>query len=216
MSATTIQPTRLGDTNGATYATPAPASEAPAAVTANPAALGLAAFALTTFLLSMVNANLVGKGAEPIVFGSALMFGGIAQLLAGMWEFWAGNTFGATAFTAYGAFWLSFWALVHFYVKSIPAAEAGSAVGLFLYAWAIFTGMMFIASFKTNRAVNAVFGLLLATFIALAIGNSGGDTNVIHIGGFLGLVTAAVAAYTATAIVTNETFGRDVLPVKPL
>lgn len=170
---------------------------------ANPPAPGWGAFALITFLLSMVNANLVGSSAEPIVFGSALMFGGTAQLLAGMWKFCAGNTFGATAFTAYGVFWLSFWALVHFYVKSIPAAEAGSAVGLFLWAWAICTGMMFIASFKTNRAVNAVFGLLMLTFIALGIGNSGANTDIVHVGGYLGLVTAAVAAYTATAIVTT-------------
>jgi succinate-acetate transporter protein len=212
MSSTTIDPTRLGEPDRIT----APPPAAPAPAVANPAALGLGAFALTTFLLSMVNANLVGPGAEPIVFGSALMFGGLAQLLAGMWEFRAGNTFGATAFTAYGAFWLSFWALVHFYAKTIPAAEAGSAVGLFLWAWAIFTGMMFIASFKTNLAVNAVFGLLMLTFIALGIGNSGADTDVIHVGGYLGLLTAAVAAYTTTAIVTNDTFGRSVLPVRPL
>lgn len=198
----------------------APPTAAPATTSggsvANPAGLGLAGFAITTMMLSLINANIVGGAAEPVMFGMALMFGGVAQLLAGMWEFKAGNTFGATAFTAYGAFWLSFWALVQFYVKSIPAGEAGSAVGMYLWGWAIFTGMMFIASFKTTRAVNAVFGLLLATFVLLAIGNSGGTTNIIHAGGYVGLVTAAVAVYTATAIVTNDTFGRTVLPVWPL
>src|SRR3954468_9523696 len=81
---------------------------------ANPAPLGLAAFALTTFVLSMFNAGLLGAGGEPIVFGLALAYGGLAQLLAGMWEFRTGNTFGATAFVSYGAFWLSFWAFVQF------------------------------------------------------------------------------------------------------
>src|SRR5690349_15321388 len=84
---------------------------------ANPGPLGLAAFALTTFVLSMFNAGLVGAGGEPVVFGLALAYGGLAQLLAGMWEFKTGNTFGATAFASYGAFWLSFWAFVQFFEK---------------------------------------------------------------------------------------------------
>ena len=87
---------------------------------ADPGPLGLAAFALTTFVLSMFNANLVGAGGEPIVFGLALAYGGLAQLLAGMWEFRTGNTFGAVAFTSYGAFWLSFWAFEQFYARSVP------------------------------------------------------------------------------------------------
>jgi succinate-acetate transporter protein len=183
---------------------------------ANPGPLGLAAFALTTFLLSMVNASFVDKGVEPIVFGVALAFGGIAQLLAGMWEYRAGNTFGATAFTAYGAFWLSFWALVQFYVKSIPAAQVGNAVGLYLIAWGLFTGLMYVASFKTTRAVNLVFMFLFATFLLLGIGNAGGNVDIVHLGGYAGLITAAVAAYTSLAEVTNDTFGRTIFPVKPL
>ena len=79
---------------------------------ADPGPLGLAAFALTTFVLSMFNADLMGKGGEPVVFGLAFAYGGLAQLLAGMWEFRTGNTFGAVAFTSYGAFWLSFFVLV--------------------------------------------------------------------------------------------------------
>ena len=82
---------------------------------ANPGPLGLAAFALTTFVLSMFNAGLVSSAGEPIVFGLAFAYGGLAQVLAGMWEFRTGNTFGATAFTSYGAFWLSFWAFVEFF-----------------------------------------------------------------------------------------------------
>jgi len=133
-----------------------------------------------------------------------------------MWEFRVGNTFGGTAFVMYGGFWLSFWALNQFYVKDIPVLQAGNAVGLYLIAWAMFTGLMFIASFKTNRAINVIFGLLLITFVLLGIGNAGAHTTMIHWGGYFGLLTAAAAGYTACAVVTNETFGRTILPVKPL
>jgi succinate-acetate transporter protein len=98
---------------------------------ADPGPLGLGAFALTTFVLSMFNAGLVSKGGEPVVLGLALAYGGLAQLLAGMWEFRTGNTFGAVAFTSFGAFWLSYWALVQFFVTDIPAKDAGHAIGLY-------------------------------------------------------------------------------------
>src|SRR5919202_341578 len=107
-------------------------------ITADPGPLGLGAFALTTFILSMFNADLVGKGGEPVVLGVALAYGGLAQLLAGMWEFRTGNTFGAVAFSSFGAFWLSFWILVQFLAPTLPAANAGDAIGLYLWAWAIF------------------------------------------------------------------------------
>src|SRR4029079_1627336 len=134
---------------------------------ADPGPLGLAAFALTTFVLSMFNADLIGKGGEPIVFGLALAYGGLAQVLAGMWEFRTGNTFGAVAFTSYGAFWLSFWAFVEFFEKDVPKADAGHAVGLYLIAWGIFTAYMTIASLRTTGAVAIVFVLLTITFIVL-------------------------------------------------
>ena len=108
---------------------------------ADPGPLGLAAFALTTFVLSMFNADLVSKGGEPVVLGLALAYGGLAQLLAGMWEFRTGNTFGAVAFTSFGAFWLSFWAFEEFFAKDIAAADVGHAVGLYLIAWGIFTAL---------------------------------------------------------------------------
>ena len=143
---------------------------------ADPAPLGLAGFALTTFVLSMFNSNLVGSGGEPVVLGLALAYGGIAQLLAGMWEFRNGNTFGAVAFSSYGAFWISFWVLVTFSASAIPEAAIPSALGLYLWAWAIFTGYMFIASLRTTGAVALVFALLTITFVLLGIGNSGSDT----------------------------------------
>jgi succinate-acetate transporter protein len=185
---------------------------APVSKIADPGPLGLAAFALTTFVLSMINAGLVGHGAEPVVLGLAIAYGGIAQLLAGMWEFRTGNTFGAVAFTSYGAFWLSFWAFVQFFAKDIPATDVGHAVGLFLWAWAIFTSYMFVASLRTSAGVATVFFLLASTFVLLAIGNSGGHANIVKAGGWVGLSTALAAWYCSFAAVTNSTFGRSVLP----
>jgi succinate-acetate transporter protein len=183
---------------------------------ADPGPLGLAAFALTTFVLSMFNANLIGAGGEPVVFGLAFAYGGIAQFAAGMWEFRTGNTFGAVAFTSYGAFWLSFWAFVEFFEKDVPKADAGHAIGLYLIAWGIFTLYMFVASLRTTAAIAAVFALLTLTFFALGIGNAGGHTNIVHLGGWIGLATAAAAWYASFAAVTNATFGRAVLPVRHL
>jgi uncharacterized protein len=187
-----------------------------AVVIADPGPLGLAAFALTTFVLSMINAGLVDKTAEPVVLGLALAYGGGAQLLAGMWEFRKGNTFGATAFSSYGAFWISFWALVTFFVKDIPASEAGAAVGLYLIAWGIFTAYMFIASLRTTGAIALVFLLLAVTFLVLGFGNAQASDGIIKLGGWIGLATAVAAWYASFAGVTNSTFGRVVLPVAPL
>jgi hypothetical protein len=183
---------------------------------ANPAPLGLAGFAMTTFVLSMFNSGFVSSAGEPIVFGLALAYGGLAQLLAGMWEFKTGNTFGALAFSSYGAFWISFWAFVQFFEKSVPAADAGHAVGLYLWAWAIFTAYMTIASLRTSVAVFLVFVLLTITFILLGIGNSGGHTTIIHWGGYIGIITALAAWYASFAQVINATFGGTVAPIGPL
>ncbi len=183
---------------------------------ADPAPLGLAGFALTTFVLSMFNANLVSSAGEPVVLGLALAYGGIAQLLAGMWEFRTGNTFGAVAFSSYGAFWISFWALVTFFVPKIPASHAGHAIGLYLWAWGIFTTYMFVASLRTTAAVALVFLLLATTYILLAIGASGNHETVTHWGGYIGIATAAAAWYASFAAVVNHTFRRTVLPTVPL
>jgi len=183
---------------------------------ADPGPLGLAAFALTTFVLSFFNAGLVSDKAEPIVFGLAFAYGGIAQVLAGMWEFRTGNTFGAVAFSSFGAFWLSFWIYVQFYAAKIPAADAGHAVGLYLIAWGIFTTYMFVASLRTTAAISLVFILLAATFFLLGIGNAQANDNIVKIGGYVGLATAIVAWYASFAAVINSTFGRAVAPVVPL
>ncbi|HKG01648.1 MAG TPA: acetate uptake transporter [Conexibacter sp.] len=191
-------------------------SARPTFAIADPGPLGLAAFALTTFVLSMFNAGLVSRAGEPVVLGLALAYGGIAQVLAGMWEFRTGNTFGAVAFTSFGAFWLSFFAYVTFYADEVPAADAGHAVGLYLIAWGIFTTYMLVASLRTTAAIALVFLLLAATFFALGIGNSGGNDSIVKIGGWLGLATAVAAWYASFAAVVNATFGRTLMPVMPL
>ncbi len=182
---------------------------------ADPGPLGLAGFAMTTFVLSMFNSNLVNEKGVPVVLGLALVYGGIVQLLAGMWEFRNGNTFGAVAFSSFGAFWISFWALNVFYAKQI-GGNAGHAVGVYLWAWAIFTAYMTIAALRTSGAVLLVFTLLTATFVLLAIGKVGANETVTHWGGYLGLATAVAAWYASFAAVVNSTFGRTVAPVIPL
>jgi len=190
--------------------------EAPAGFKpADPGPLGLAAFAMTTFVLSMFNANLVSEKGTPVVLGLALAYGGIVQLLAGMWEFRTGNTFGAVAFSSFGAFWISFWALNVFYAKDITG-NVGHAVGLYLWAWAIFTAYMTVAALRVSAAVLLVFALLTATFVLLAIGAVGAHSTVTHWGGYIGLATAVAAWYASFAAVVNSTFARTVLPVIPL
>jgi uncharacterized protein len=194
-----------------TRAAPPPVDVAATSI-ADPAPLGLAGFALTTFVLSMFNAGLVGEAGEPVVLGLALAYGGGAQFLAGMWEFRKGNTFGATAFSSYGAFWISFWAFVTFFSDGVPA----TAVGLYLIAWGIFTFYMWIASFRTTAAVNLVFLLLWVTFVLLGIGDAAGNSGISKLGGWVGLATALAAWYASFAGVTNFTFGREIVPVRPL
>jgi uncharacterized protein len=194
---------------------------------ADPGPLGLAAFAGTTFMLSLINAGLVGThrlpggGLLPMVAALALAYGGAAQFLAGIWEFRTGNTFGAVAFCSYGAFWISFYFIVQSVGKNLPT-EVFSGLGLYLWMWGIFTAYMFIASLRTTGAVALVFLLLAITFIILGIGNSslaGGTaaTNgTIKLGGWVGIITALVAWYASFAGVINSTFGRVVAPVVPL
>jgi succinate-acetate transporter protein len=207
---------RRSDVTGGISAEIASAIQHPRPVTADPAPLGLGAFALTTFVLSMMNSGLVSDAGIPVVLGLALAYGGAAQLLAGMWEFRTGNTFGATAFTSFGAFWISYFVLVQFDAASIPSAHAGKSIGLYLIAWGIFTAYMFVASLRTTGAVALVFLLLTLTFLALGIGEARASDTWTHLGGWLGLATAIVAWYTSFANVLNSTFGRILLPVVPL
>lgn len=196
-----------------TEAATSPAPQTRGAALADPGPLGLAAFAATTFFLSVVNAGLVPATVEPAVLGLALFYGGIVQVGAGMWEFAKGNTFGALAFSSYGGFWLSFWYLLTHVDTKAMGADAGKAVGLYLLCWAIFTCYLAIASLRTTGAITAVVVLLALTYIALTIGEFGASAAFGKIGGWLGIVTAIVAWYTSFAGVTNATFGKTVLPV---
>lgn len=183
-----------------------PAHSTHSAPIANPAPLGLCAFALTTFVLSAANAKLF-DGA-PVVIGLALFYGGLAQLLAGMWEFKTGNTFGATAFSSYGAFWLAVAASLQFHLIPNP-----QAFGFFLLGWTIFTGLMFIVTLRINAALIALFGFLFVTFLLLTLSEFGGPTK--QLGGYFGLATAIIAWYTALAGMLSSTGTGFTLPVGP-
>ncbi|HEX2738273.1 MAG TPA: acetate uptake transporter [Acidimicrobiia bacterium] len=199
--------------------TEVPSTPLSAPTIADPGPLGLGAFAMTTFALSVFNTNMLSKTLEASVLALALFYGGAVQLLAGMWEFRKGNTFGALAFSSFGAFWLSYWYYVDRIVPKLPATEVHKASGLFLLGWAIFTLYMTIASLRTTAAIAAVFVALTVTFVLLTIGAFATGTTAINMtkaGGWAGLVTAACAWYASFAVVTNSTFKRTVLPVWPL
>jgi uncharacterized protein len=191
---------------------------------ADPAPLGLAAFALTTFLLSAANAHWMnGNATGDAWLGYAFAYGGLAQLLAGMWEFRNRNVFGATAFSTYGGFWigLGLWVLL-VADRTRPAVAAGTAflnhdLGWILLAFAIFNTYMLLFSAQVNMAVFGVFLTLELTEIILAIGFFANSAGTVQFGGYVGLVTALVAWYTSAAGVSNGLAGRIRLPVgRPL
>jgi succinate-acetate transporter protein len=191
---------------------------------ADPAPLGLAGFALTTFLLSGHNASWI---PDLIWVGPAIFYGGLAQFLAGMWEFRNRNVFGATAFSTYGGFWmgLGLFILLGVTTKGWFAGYSGgdltNSLAWFLFAFAVFNTYMLIGSMRVNMAVFLVFLTLEITEIVLVIGffnlSHGGSEFWLHTGGWIGIVTAAVAWYTSAAGVWNGVAGKTVLPVgKPM
>ncbi|HUO71494.1 MAG TPA: acetate uptake transporter [Solirubrobacteraceae bacterium] len=182
----------------------------------NSAPLALLAFGVTTFMLSMVNANAISKGVEPVVFGVALMFGGLTQLIAGVIQLRTGNTFAGVLFAGFGAFWMSLFAIVQWFLKDVPVAQVGHALGLFLYAFGIFVVVMLAASFRTNVVVVLALTILVFAFFFLGAGNYGGHTTLIHWGGYTGLAAAACAFYLALAELCEFSYGKTVLTVWPL
>lgn len=182
----------------------------------NSAPLALLAFAVTTFMLSMINADAVAITTTPIVFGVALMFGGLAQLIAGLIQLRTGNTFAGVLFAGFGAFWMSFFAIAQWFLADIPKVQHGHALGLFIYAFGIFVVVMLAASFRTNVVVVVALAILVGTFFCLGAGNYGAHTTLIHWGGYLGLAAAACAFYLALAELCEFAYGRSVLPVWPL
>lgn len=187
---------------------------APTSLVADPAPLGLAAFALTTFLLSAANAGWMTKATGNAWLGYAFAYGGLAQLLAGMWEFRNRNVFGATAFSTYGGFWigLGLWALL-VAPKATSTGAVGHDIGWILLAFAIFNTYMLVCSTAVNMAVFGVFLTLELTEIILFIGNFAGSSGTVKFGGYVGVLTALVAWYTSMAGVMNGLRGRVMFPV---
>jgi succinate-acetate transporter protein len=176
---------------------------------ANPAPLGLFGFALTTWLLSMVNAGLLPATTVPLVLAMAFAYGGTAQFAAGLMEFAKGNSFGFAAFCSYGAFWWSFALFVEFF----GAHVTGPAVGWYLLVWGAFTFAMWIGTFALNRALFLVFLALWVTFALLGLSDVLGIATLGTLGGYGGLITALLAFYLGAAEIINEAHGRDVLPI---
>ncbi|HUS82102.1 MAG TPA: acetate uptake transporter [Dehalococcoidia bacterium] len=179
---------------------------------ANPAPLGLAGFGITTLLLNVVNAGIINKSDIGMVLPVGLFYGGLAQLLAGMWEFKKNNTFGATAFSSFGAFWLAFAVMEILIMNGVMdpvSAEGGLTV--FLVAWGIFTTYMFVGTLRISVALMVVFAALAILFYLLAWGEHNSDVH--KIAGYEGLFTAGAALYASFAQVVNETWGKYVVPL---
>jgi uncharacterized protein len=186
---------------------------------ADPVPVGIAGFAMTTFVLSCVNAGFFGGTADtPMVLGLAMFYGGLVQLLAGLWAFRRGETFAAVAFCSYGGgFWLSYFFLVEFIAPHLAPSVAGNAIGLYLLGWLIFTFYMTIAALKTNIAVLWVFITLTATYLLLCLAELGINRGgLLPIGGYVGITCGVAAWYVAFAHVTNATFGKELIPTWPL
>ena len=182
----------------------------------NSAPLALAAFGVTTFMLSMINASVVSPALKPVVFGVALMFGGVTQLIAGIIQLRTGNTFSGVLFTGFGGFWMSLFAVAQWFLKTVPTAQTGHALGLFLYAFGIFAAVMWIASLRTNVIVVLALGVIVVTFFLLAAGNYGAHASLIHWGGYLGLAGAAGAFYLALSELCEVSYERAIFPVGSL
>ncbi|HTR27445.1 MAG TPA: acetate uptake transporter [Terriglobales bacterium] len=200
----------------ASSAKPALEISAPAAKIANPAPLGLAAFGVTTVVLSSINAGLLPASAVAAVVPLAFAFGGVAQLITGILEYANGNTFGTVAFTSYGAFWcwysLLVWTIGAGWIKPPDPAGVGTALAM----WGVFTFYLWVCTFKSNKVIFTTFLFLWITFFLLASGDYGWALGK-KLGGIVGLATGVVALYASFAEVLNATFGKEALPLgKPI
>ncbi len=179
--------------------------------TANPAPLGLLGFGMTTILLNLHNAGFFGFDA--MILGMGIFYGGLGQILVGIMEWKKNNTFGATAFTSYGLFWLSLVALVILPKTGFGAAPQASAMVAYLSMWGLFSAVLFIGTFRLNKALVFVFGTLVVLFFLLAAGEATGNHTITTIAGYEGIVCGLSAMYTGLAQVLNEVFGRTVAPL---
>ncbi|MGB9098207.1 acetate uptake transporter [Erwinia sp.] len=178
---------------------------------ANPGPLGLMGFGMTTVLLNLHNAGFFPMNSAIISMG--LFFGGLAQILAGLLEYKKGNTFGLTAFTAYGCFWLSLVGILLLPRLGLAEATDAKVLGLWLALWGVFTLFMFFGTLRANRALQLVFSSLTLLFALLALGNITGNQAVLTLAGYEGILCGASAMYLAMAEVLNEQLGRKALPI---
>jgi succinate-acetate transporter protein len=182
--------------------------------TANPAPLGLMGFGMTTVLLNLHNAGLFELGTMILAMG--IFYGGLAQVIAGIMEYKKGNTFGTTAFTSYGLFWLSLVGLIIAPKMGLGNAPENSAMVAYLFMWAVFTSVMFIGTLKLNKALQFVFASLALLFFLLALGDLTGNPAIKRIAGIEGIICGLSAVYTALAQVLNEVYGRVIAPIGPV
>jgi len=179
----------------------------------NPAPLGLGAFALTTFVLSVFNAGiLIDHELSDVVLPVALFYGGITQFVAGLYSFRVPNTFAATVFCSYGAFWASYAAFIWLIVPRLPSAQVHQASALFLFAWTIFTLYVFIASIRVELILALILGAVLASLSILTIAAGINSTALRKVGGYFGLVAAVLAWYNSAAVLINTSWDRVWLP----
>ena len=180
---------------------------------ANPAPLGLMGFGMTTVLLNLHNAGFFALGS--MILSMGIFYGGVAQIIAGILEFRNGNTFGMTAFTSYGIFWLSLVFLIAIPAMGWAQASSPAAMGWYLLMWGLFTFLMFFGTLKANRALQFVFGSLIILFLLLAASEFTGSAALKTVAGYEGVICGLSAVYLAMAEVINEAQGRTVLPVCP-
>jgi succinate-acetate transporter protein len=178
---------------------------------ANPAPLGLCAFGATTVLLNFHNAGLFEMNSMILAMG--IFYGGLAQVIAGVIEAKKNNTFGLTAFTSYGFFWLSLVALIVMPKMGWVAAPSENAMVAYLAVWGVFTLLLFFGTLKLNRALQVVFATLTLLFFLLALGDYTGNSAIKHFAGYEGIVCGASAIYTGVAGLLNEMYGKIVLPI---
>ncbi len=183
-------------------------------VSANPAPLGLLGFGMTTVLLNLHNAGYFDLNTMILAMG--IFYGGLAQIIAGIMEWKKNNTFGATAFTSYGLFWLTLVGLIVLPKMALGTAASGTAMAAYLFMWGLFTLVMFIGTLKLNRALQLVFGSLTILFFLLALGEATGNASISTIAGFEGIICGFSAIYTGLAQVLNEVYGRIVAPIWPV
>lgn len=180
--------------------------------TSNPAPLGLMAFGMTTVLLNVHNAGFIPL--DTMILAMGIFYGGLAQMIAGIMEWKKNNTFGTTAFISYGAFWLTLVALIVMPKMNVGVSAPGAKdMGAYLIMWGLFTGLMFIATLKLNRALQVVFATLTILFFLLAAAELTGNKAIAQFAGYEGILCGFSAIYASIAQIWNETFGKEVAPL---